>query len=50
MAAAYALEVWTGDNTSELAIILMFVTAELGWLRLKVIPIAAKPAIMNTGR
>jgi uncharacterized membrane protein YphA (DoxX/SURF4 family) len=42
MAVAYALQIWTGDNTSELAIILMFVAAELGWLRLKVVPIAAK--------
>ena len=49
MAAAYALQVWTGDNTSELALILMFVTAELGWLRLKVIPIAAKQTAYNAG-
>jgi putative oxidoreductase len=48
MAVAYALQVWTGDNTSELALILMFVTAELGWLRLKVIPIAAKQVSHST--
>lgn len=48
MAAAYALQVWTGDNTSELAIFLMFVTAELGWLRLKVVPITAKSQSYKT--
>ena len=42
IAAAYAVQVWSGGNTGKLAIVLMFLSLELGWLRLKVIPIAAK--------